>query len=202
MGSLGPTGAGQTLTMRHIASFLVLALVPLSLGKPGMLTWICKTCQNPTMIYTAEAQINAGDGAPVGQLRLVQHVARDDESGVAGPVMIDTVDNREKLASLKTYSFQVQIQKGSCNNLGDIVASQYCRGCTNSLGVAMIKDKDNQEVALSQLSDSHSIVFFDAKNSQSKLGCGEIKNGAWLKMLESKTEMLAIMNLELKTLFH
>merc|ERR1712098_497183 len=153
MGSLSSTGAGQTLTMRHIASFLVLALVPLSLGKPGMLTWICKTCRNPTMIYTAE-------------------------SGVAGPVMIDTVDNREKLASLKTYSFQVQIQKGSCNNLGDIVASQYCRGCTNSLGVAMIKDKDNQEVVLSQLSDSHSIVFFDAKNSQSKLGCGEIKNGA------------------------
>merc|ERR1712233_99688 len=162
MGSLGPTGAGQTLTMRHIASFLVLALIPLSLGKPGMLTWICKTCRNPTMIYTAEAQINAGDGAPVGQLRLVQHVTRDDESGVAGPVMIDTVDNREKLASLKTYSFQVQIQKGSCNNLG----------------VAMIKDKDNQEVVLSQLSDTHSIVFFDAKNSQSKLGCGEIKNGA------------------------
>jgi len=176
--SLSPTGAGQTVTMRHIASFLVLALIPLSLGKPGMLTWICKTCRNPTMIYTAEAQINAGDGAPVGQLRLVQHVTRDDESGVAGPVMIDTVDNREKLASLKTYSFQVQIQKGSCNNLGDIVASQYCRGCTNSLGVAMIKDKDNQEVVLSQLSDSHSIVFFDAKNSQSKLGCGEIKNGA------------------------
>merc|ERR1712126_18015 len=161
MGSLSSTGAGQTLTMRHIASFLVLALVPLSLGKPGMLTWICKTCRNPTMIYTAEAQINAGDGTPVGQLRLVQHVTRDDESGVAGPVMIDTVDNRE-----------------SCNNLGDIVASQYCRGCTNSLGVAMIKDKDNQEVVLSQLSDSHSIVFFDAKNSQSKLGCGEIKNGA------------------------
>merc|ERR1712126_376103 len=95
MGSLSSTGAGQTLTMRHIASFLVLALVPLSLGKPGMLTWICKTCRNPTMIYTAEAQINAGDGAPVGQLRLVQHVTRDDESGVAGPVMIDTVDNRE-----------------------------------------------------------------------------------------------------------
>ena len=42
----------------------------------------------------------------------------------------------------------------------------------------MIKDKDDKEVVLSDLSDSHSIVFFDAKNSQSKLGCGEIKNGA------------------------
>merc|ERR1711902_45989 len=178
MGSLSWTVTELTLIMRHIASLLALALVPLSLGKPGMLTWICKTCRNPTMIYTAEAQINAGDGTPVGQLRLVQHVTRDDESGVAGPVMIDTVDNREKLASLKTYSFQVQIQKGSCNNLGEIVASQYCRGCTNSLGVAMIKDKDDKEVVLSDLSDSHSIVFFDAKNSQSKLGCGEIKNGA------------------------
>ena len=53
-----------------------------------MLTWICKTCRNPTMIYSAEAEISAGDGATVGQLRLEQHVTRD-ESGVAGPVMID-----------------------------------------------------------------------------------------------------------------
>ena len=88
------------------------------------------------------------------------------------------MDNREKLASMKSYSFQVQIQKGSCNNLGDIVASQYCRGCTNSLGVAIIKDKDDNEVVLSELSETHSVVFFDAKNSQSKLGCGEIRNGA------------------------
>merc|ERR1711902_227871 len=179
MGSLSWAFTGLTLNMRHTASFLlVLALVPLSLGKPGMLTWICKTCRNPTMIYTAETQIKAGDGSTVGQLSLVQHVARDDETGVVGRVMIDTVGNRERLASLKTYSFQVQIQKGSCNNLGDIVASQYCRGCTNSLGVAMIEDKEDKEVVLSDLSDSHSIVFFDAKNSQSKLGCGEIKNGA------------------------
>jgi len=178
MGSLSWAFTGLTLNMRHTASFLlVLALVPLSLGKPGMLTWICKTCRNPTMIYSAEAEISAGDGATVGQLRLEQHVTRD-ESGVAGPVMIDTVDNREKLASMKTYSFQVQIQKGSCNNLGDIVASQYCRGCTNSLGVAIIKDKDDNEVVLSELSETHSVVFFDAKNSQSKLGCGEIRNGA------------------------
>merc|ERR1711983_194322 len=152
MGSLSWAFTGLTLNMRHTASFLlVLALVPLSLGKPGMLTWVCKTCRNPTMIYSAEAEISAGDGATVGQLRLEQHVTRD-ESGVAGPVMIDTVDNREKLASMKTYSFQVQIQKGSCNNLGDIVASE--------------------------LSETHSVVFFDAKNSQSKLGCGEIRNGA------------------------
>merc|ERR1712111_172975 len=117
MGSLSWAFTGLTLNMRHTASFLlVLALVPLSLGKPGMLTWICKTCRNPTMIYSAEAEISAGDGATVGQLRLEQHVTRE-ESGVAGPVMIDTVDNREKLASMKTYSFQVQIQKGSCNNL-------------------------------------------------------------------------------------
>ena len=40
------------------------------------------------MIYSAEAEISAGDGATVGQLRLEQHVTRD-ESGVAGPVMID-----------------------------------------------------------------------------------------------------------------
>merc|ERR1711963_9873 len=153
MGSLSWAFTGLTLNMRHTASFLlVLALVPLSLGKPGMLTWICKTCRNPTMIYSAEADITAGDGATVGQLRLEQHVTRD-ESGVAGPVMIDTVENREKLASMKTYSFQVQIQKGSCNNLGDIVASQYCRGCTNSLGVAIIKDKDDNEVVLSELSE-------------------------------------------------
>ena len=61
--------------------------------------------------------------------------------------------------------------------LGEIVAGQYCSGCTNSLGVAIVKDKDGEEVILSSLSDTHSVVFFDSKKNNAKLGCGEITNG-------------------------
>ena len=82
-----------------------------------------------------------------------------------------------RLEGLKTYSFNVEVHRGSCDNVGDVVAGQYCRGCTNSLGVALIKNKAGEEVVLSSITDTHSVVFFN-KNNQSKLGCGEIKNGA------------------------
>ena len=88
-----------------------------------------------------------------------------------------------------------------------MVAGQFCRGCTNSLGVAILKNKDEQEVGkidnkkyfdvtekylkltaksiyncvqvvLASLLDTHSVVFVDTKNSNSKLGCGEISNGS------------------------
>ena len=91
-----------------------------------------------------------------------------------------------------------------------MVAGQFCRGCTNSLGVAILKNKDEQEVCkidnrkyfdmtekylkltekylntiyncvkvvLANLLDTHSVVFVDTKNSNSKLGCGEISNGS------------------------
>ena len=87
------------------------------------------------------------------------------------------MDNRERLEGLKTFSYSVQLQKGSCDNLGEVVASQYCNNCANSLGVALIKNKEGEEVVLSSLADTHSIVFFDTKVNQSKLGCGEIRNG-------------------------
>ena len=57
------------------------------------------------------------------------------------------------------------------------MASQSCSSCTNSLGVAIIKDKDGNEVKLADISGTHSVVFFDKRNSQSKLGCGEITEG-------------------------
>ena len=82
-----------------------------------------------------------------------------------------------RMEGLKTFSYSVQLQKGSCDNLGEIVSSQYCSNCANSLGVALIKDKKGDDVVLSSLADTHSIVFFDTKNNQSKLGCGEIRNG-------------------------
>ena len=81
------------------------------------------------------------------------------------------------MENMKTSYFMVQIQAGTCDNLGEIVSSQYCSNCANSLGVALIKDKKGEEVVLSSLADTHSIVFFDTKNNQSKLGCGEIRNG-------------------------
>ena len=40
-----------------------------------------------------------------------------------------------------------------------------------------IKNKEGEEVVLSSLADTHSIVFLDTKINQSKLGCGEIRNG-------------------------
>ena len=34
------------------------------------------------------------------------------------------------------------------------------------------------KVVLASLLDTHSVVFVDTKNSNSKLGCGEISNGS------------------------
>ena len=93
-----------------------------------------------------------------------------------------TVDNRVRLALLKTYSYQVEVRAGTCDRLGDLVAAQYCSGCSNSLGVAIINDRDGERLKLADISDSHSVVFFDKKNSQSKLGCGEIREG---KLIEN-----------------
>ena len=87
------------------------------------------------------------------------------------------MDNRVSLERMKTFNFQVEIRAGSCDRLGELVASQYCSSCTNSLGVAIINNKDGQKVKLADISGSHSVVFFDKRNSQSKLGCGEISEG-------------------------
>ena len=76
---------------------------------------------------------------------------------------------------MKTTYFMVQIQSGSCDNLGDVLVSQYCRGCTNSLGVSQA-GKDGKPLALSDLV-GNSVVFFDSKNTNTKLACGQIVNG-------------------------
>ena len=89
--------------------------------------------------------------------------------------MFQTVDNRVKLDNMKTSYFMVQIQAGSCDNLGEVLVSQYCRGCTNSLGVSLT-GKGGQSLALVEMV-GNSVVFFDSKNTNSKLACGEIKNG-------------------------
>merc|ERR1711988_2096846 len=125
MGSLSLSLASYRFKMRHFAPWLVMMMLPAALGRPGMLTWVCKSCANA--------------------------------------VMVDTVDNRDRLEGLKTFSYSVQLQKGSCDNLGEVVASQYCSNCANSLGVALIKNKEGEEVVLSSLADTHSIVFFDTK---------------------------------------
>ena len=53
-----------------------------------MLTWVCKSCPNPNMVYKAEVDMKTGDGSAVGKLRLLQSIPRD-EAGIPGPVMID-----------------------------------------------------------------------------------------------------------------
>ena len=76
---------------------------------------------------------------------------------------------------MKTTYFMVQIQAGSCDNLGEVLVSQYCRGCTNSLGVSL-SAKDGNPLVLSEMV-GNSVVFFDSKNTNTKLACGQIKNG-------------------------
>ena len=90
-------------------------------------------------------------------------------------ILFQTADNRVKLDNMKTTYFMVQIQSGSCDNLGDVLVSQYCRGCTNSLGVSLA-GKDGKPLALSDLV-GNSVVFFDSKNTNTKLACGKIMNG-------------------------
>ena len=85
-----------------------------------------------------------------------------------------TVDNRVRLEKMKTFSFEVEIRAGRCDSLGEVVAGQFCSRCTNSLGVALINNKDGQRINLADIVESHSVVFFDKKNHQTKLGCGEI----------------------------
>merc|ERR1712212_1430992 len=146
------------------SAFLLLAVSLSScLPFPGMMTWVCKSCPNPNMLYTADAEMTSPSGKPVGKLRLQQSVPRDPASTESFPLTINTVDNR------------VQIQAGSCDNLGEVLVSQYCRGCTNSLGVSLT-GKGDQSLALVEMV-GNSVVFFDSKNTNSKLACGEIKNG-------------------------
>ena len=136
----------------------------------------------------------SSSGSPVGQLKLQQSVPRDESSTEVFPLQVDvssafnnpfskcliqTADNRIKMKNMKTSYFQVQIQTGSCDNLGEVLVSQYCRGCTNSLGVSLV-GKDGKALALSEMI-GHSVVFFDSKNTNTKLACGEIKNGVQLE---------------------
>ena len=75
---------------RYIAGWLLLTLLPAALGRPGMLTWVCKSCANANMVFNAEAEMRTGDGSVIGQLRLLQSIPRDQaDNTVKGPVMID-----------------------------------------------------------------------------------------------------------------
>ena len=75
-----------------------MALLPAALGRPGMLTWVCKSCANANMVYNAEAEMRAGDGSIIGQLRLLQSIPRDQaDNTVKGPVMVDVSLDLEML---------------------------------------------------------------------------------------------------------
>ena len=77
-----------------------MALLPVALGRPGMFTWICKSCANANMVYNAEAEMRAGDGSLIGQLRLLQSIPRDQaDTTVKGPVMVDVSLNLEMFYS-------------------------------------------------------------------------------------------------------
>merc|ERR1711970_718308 len=175
MGSCSPT----TATMRFAPTcglFLLSASLSSALPFPGMIAWVCKSCANPNMLYTADAEMTSPSGKAVGKLSLQQSVPRDESSTEVFPLTINTADNRVKMENMKTSYFMVQIQAGSCDNLGDVLVSQYCKGCTNSLGVSLITGNDGKAVVLSEMV-GNSVVFFDSKNTNTKLACGEIKNG-------------------------
>ena len=77
-----------------------MTLLPVALGRPGMLTWVCKSCANANMVYNAEAEMRAGDGSVIGQLRLLQSIPRDQaDNTVKGPVMVDVSLNLEMIYS-------------------------------------------------------------------------------------------------------
>jgi len=122
-----------------------------------------------------DAEMTSPSGKPVGQLTLQQSIPRDQESTEVFPLTVDTSNNRVKLENMKTTYFMVQIQAGSCDNLGEVLVSQYCRGCTNSLGVSL-SAKDGNPLVLSEMV-GNSVVFFDSKNTNTKLACGQIQNG-------------------------
>merc|ERR1711910_6719 len=177
---LALTNTAMMRPMFPLCALVLLLLHPSSsLPAPGMTTWVCKSCPNPNMLYTAEVEMYSASGAPVGKLELQQSVPRDSQSTQVFPVMVETADNRVSLENLKTSYFQVQVQAGSCDNLGGVLSSQYCRGCTNSLGVALSGNK-GEHLLLSDIV-GNSLVFFDTKNTNTKMACGAIENGELLE---------------------
>merc|ERR1712243_216854 len=180
MGSCSQTCHSKQLSTMRFASSCAFLLLAVSLSSclpfPGMIAWVCKSCPNPNMLYTADAEMTSPSGSPVGKLRLQQSIPRDESSTEVFPLTINTVDNRVKMENMKTSYFMVQIQAGTCDNLGEILVAQYCRGCTNSLGVSLTSKKGGEPVSLQEMV-GNSVVFFDSKNTNSKLACGEIKNG-------------------------
>ena len=82
-----------------------MTLLPAALGRPGMLTWVCKSCANANMVYNAEAEMRAGDGSIIGQLRLLQSIPRDQaDNTVKGPVMVDVSLDVEMLIILLVFT--------------------------------------------------------------------------------------------------
>ena len=71
----------------------MLTVLPLVTSAPGMTSWVCRSCANPNVLFSAEAQILAPDGGEVGRLRLDQSLPREEGAGSAGPVMIDVSSN-------------------------------------------------------------------------------------------------------------
>ena len=67
-----------------------MTVLPLVSSRPGMTSWVCGTCTNPNLLFTAQAKILSPDGGEVGDLTLLQSLPRDQtETGTSGPVMID-----------------------------------------------------------------------------------------------------------------
>ena len=77
----------------------------------------------------------------------------------------------------QTSRFEIQIHRGPCSALETQLASQYCRGCTNSLGAAVAGKDDSPADLASWATSPHSLVLQDTNTSNAKLACGEIING-------------------------
>ena len=79
-----------SISCRLLPTSLLLTVFPLARSAPGMTSWVCGSCANPNVLFSAEARILSPDGGEVGTLRLLQSLPRDQgTAGSAGPVMID-----------------------------------------------------------------------------------------------------------------
>ena len=92
---------------------LLLPLLTRTRAAPGMTSWVCRSCANPNVLFSAEARVLAPGGGEVGRLRLVQSLPRDERAGSPGPVMIDvsydsTLQSRGDLETNSNISYVME----------------------------------------------------------------------------------------------
>ena len=99
-----------SISCRLLPTSLLLTVFPLARSAPGMTSWVCGSCANPNVLFSAEARILSPDGGEVGTLRLLQSLPRDQGTAdSAGPVMIDVSLNIKTFTLWLTASLRLLI---------------------------------------------------------------------------------------------